>query len=312
VNGAHISGRFRRAAIAVMLVVGCVFAGVARGQQQRPAAPRPAVRMGQGPGARPGGGLGPGSGARMSNRQLQQEWRAARQGQPMPNRQGQMGPGGGYGAQAGRPVYQNPGAGNPNFGGQRPAYGGVQQPGYGQQQPGYGQQQRPAYGNVQQPGYGQQQRPAYGAQGAAAPQGHLEDWLNQHRNVPVQDQQRMLSNDPSFRRLPSADQQRLTQQLQQVNRLPEQQRDRRLERNEMLERLSPQDRMSLNRSGHQWAALPQDRQAMMKQAFQNLRGVPLDQRDTVLNSARYQGTFSPQERGILSDFLKVEPYEPQR
>ena len=42
---------------------------------------------------------------------------------------------------------------------------------------------------------------------------------------------------------------------------------------------------------------------MMKQAFQNLRGVPLDQRDTVLNSARYQGTFSPQERGILSDFL---------
>jgi hypothetical protein len=230
--------------------------------------------------------------------------------------------GGGYGGQAGRPVYQNPGAGNPNVGVQRPGYGGVQQPGYGQQQrpayggaqqPGYGQQQRPAYGgSVEQPGFGQQQRPGYGGQGAAAPQGHLEDWLNQHRNVPVQDQERMLSNEPSFRRLPSADQQRLSQQLQQVNRLPEGQRERRLERNEMLERLSPQDRMSLNRSGHQWATLPPDRQTMMKQAFQNLRGVPLDQRETVLNSARYQGTFSPQERGILSDFLKVEPYEPQR
>ncbi len=206
------------------------------------------------------------------------------------------------GAQGGRPGY-----------GQQPGYNNQQRPGYPAGNPAAGNlgagAQRPAYG--QQPGYGQQQRPAYGAQNAA-PQGHLEDWLNQHRNVPVQDQERMLSNDPAFRRLPSGDQQRLTQQLQQVNRLPEAQRERRLERNEMLERLSPDDRMSLNRSGRAWAALPQDRQAIMKQAFQNLRGVPLDQRQTVLNSARYQGTFSPQERGILSDFLKVEPYEPQR
>jgi len=40
--------------------------------------------------------------------------------------------------------------------------------------------------------------------------------------------------------------------------------------------------------------------------------VPLDQRETVLNSARYQNAFSPQERGILSDLLRVEPYEPAR
>ncbi len=35
-------------------------------------------------------------------------------------------------------------------------------------------------------------------------------------------------------------------------------------------------------------ALPPDRQAMVKRAFQDLRSVPLDQRATVLNSARYQ------------------------
>jgi hypothetical protein len=50
----------------------------------------------------------------------------------------------------------------------------------------------------------------------------------------------------------------------------------------------------------------------MKRAFNDLRAVPPDQRQTVLNSERYQGAFSPQERGILSDFLRVEPYEPQR
>jgi hypothetical protein len=165
-----------------------------------------------------------------------------------------------------------------------------------------------AYGR---PAYNGSQRPGYAGTGAA-PQGHLGDWLNQHQNVPVQDQERMLRNDPSFKRLPSGDQQRLTQQLRQVDQMPEQQRDRRLARNEMLEHMSPEQRMSINRSGRQWAALPQDRQTMMKRAFQDLRGVPLDQRQTVLNSARYQGTFSPEERGILSDFLRVEPYQPQQ
>ena len=51
---------------------------------------------------------------------------------------------------------------------------------------------------------------------------------------------------------------------------------------------------------------------MMKEAFRNLREVPPDQRQTVLNSSRYQSAFSPEERGILSNMLRVEPYEPPR
>ncbi len=120
----------------------------------------------------------------------------------------------------------------------------------------------------------------------------------------------MLRSDPSFKRLAPSDQQRLTQQLRQVDRMPEQQRDRRLARNEMLERLSPTERMSIARSGRQWTTLPQDRQTLMRRAFNDLRGVPLDQRQTVLNSERYRNNFSPEERGILSDFLRVEPYQP--
>ena len=68
----------------------------------------------------------------------------------------------------------------------------------------------------------------------------------------------------------------------------------------------------MNLSAQHWAALPLDRQAMMKSAFHDLRAVPLDQRQTVLNSSRYQGVFSPEERGILTDMLRVEPYEPAR
>jgi hypothetical protein len=70
--------------------------------------------------------------------------------------------------------------------------------------------------------------------------------------------------------------------------------------------------MRVDLSGRRMLTLPPDRQAQMKSAFRDLRAVPLDQRQTVLNSGRYQGAFSPEERGILSDLLRVEPYQPAR
>jgi hypothetical protein len=50
----------------------------------------------------------------------------------------------------------------------------------------------------------------------------------------------------------------------------------------------------------------------MRGAFRDLRAVPMDQRAIVLNSSRYQGVFTPDERGVLSDMLRVEPYEPMQ
>jgi len=121
-----------------------------------------------------------------------------------------------------------------------------------------------------------------------------------------------LRGDSSFRRLPPGEQQRVIQQLHQVNQLTEDQRLRREARTQMIERLSPQERMQVNNSARRWASLQVDRQTMMKNAFRDLRAVPADQRQTVLNSARYQGAFTPEERGILSDMLRVEPYQPAR
>ena len=156
-------------------------------------------------------------------------------------------------------------------------------------------------------------RPNYpGVSGAYAPPGHLGAWLNAHRGVPTQDQERMLRNDPSFNRLPQGQQQRLVQQLNRVDQMPEAQRERRLARAENLERLSPQQRAQVQDSTRRWTALPADRQTAMKSAFQDLRNVPPDQRQTVLNSARYQNAFNPEERGILNNMLSVEPYQPPR
>lgn len=171
---------------------------------------------------------------------------------------------------------------------------------------------RPAYPGAAngRAGYAGGARPGYTY--PAFPPGHLGAWLNQNRNVPFQGQEQLLRNDPSFRRLPSADQQRLMRQLHQVDQLPPQQRERRLERAEAIEHMSPQDRMQLYASSRQLAGLPADRKALVKRAFQDLREVPIDQRETVLNSERYQSVFTPEERGILTKLLRAEPYIPPR
>ncbi len=141
------------------------------------------------------------------------------------------------------------------------------------------------------------------------PPGHLGSWLNQHRNMPLASQEKLLQSAPSFQRLPKPAQQRLMQQLRQVDQMPPQQRERRLARAEMIEHLSPQDRAALGQSMHQLSALPPDRKAMLRSAFRDLRGVPLDQRQTVIDSKQYQRQFSPEERNILTNLLKAEPYE---
>jgi hypothetical protein len=142
------------------------------------------------------------------------------------------------------------------------------------------------------------------------PPGHLGSWLNQHRNLPLQGQERLLHNDPSFKQLPQAQQQRLVQQLRQVDQMPQQERERRLARAEAIEHMSPQQRTQLYQSTRDLAVLPAGRQALVKQAFRDLRGVPIDQRQTVLNSQRYQSQFTPEERGILTNLLRAEPYQP--
>ncbi|MGA7244505.1 MAG: DUF3106 domain-containing protein [Terracidiphilus sp.] len=198
---------------------------------------------------------------------------------------------------------------SPRQQGQAPAGAQVQRPAQNQYAPQTGARGVYPNSNYNTPAYGRQTYPGT-AQQTYAPPGHLGAWLNNHRNVPVPQQQQMLRNDPSFRRLPPGEQQRVMNQLNRVNQLPDAQRERRLARAENLERLSPEDRAQVAASARRWTSLPQDRQAMMRNAFRDLKSVPPDQRAIVLNSSRYQGQFSPEERGILSNMLRVEPYAP--
>src|ERR1700744_2748413 len=140
-------------------------------------------------------------------------------------------------------------------------------------------------------------------------QPHLGTWLQRHGNLPPEQQQRALQNEPGFRSLPPETQQRLLNRLQQLNRMPPMQRQRTTDRIEAMEPLSPQMRQQVRSSFQQFHALPEDRQRIVRKAFRDLREYPPEQRQAMMNSGQFRAQFTPHERGILGNFLVISPYE---
>lgn len=165
-------------------------------------------------------------------------------------------------------------------------------------------------------GGGQREMRSFPNEGRQGPRGqnqeHLEQWMNRHSNMPLAQQQRALENEPGFRQLPPQTQQHLRNRLTQLNDMPPEQRRRLIERNEDIERLSPPQRQQVRGAMQQLGALPMDRRRTVARAFRDLREMPPAQRQATLNSDRFRGQFSDQERGTLQQLLDVEPLLPSQ
>jgi Protein of unknown function (DUF3106) len=127
---------------------------------------------------------------------------------------------------------------------------------------------------------------------------HFGQWLNQHRDQPLEQQRRDLENDPQFRRLPPQRQQQYVQRLQHFNSLPPQRQEQILRRGEVWEHLTPSQRQDFRNFASQYNSLPSDRRQAVKNAIQALRAMPPQARQRELDSGRFS-QFSPQERQML-------------
>ena len=141
-------------------------------------------------------------------------------------------------------------------------------------------------------------------------QEHLPQWMDRHRNLTPQEQQKALESEPGFRDLPSETQQRLRDRLTQLNNMPPEQRQRVLEHNEAIANMSMSQRQQFRGAMQQFGSLPQDRRRLVARAFRDLREMPEPQRQAMMNSDRFRGQFSDQERSTLNNLLAVEPYIP--
>jgi hypothetical protein len=143
------------------------------------------------------------------------------------------------------------------------------------------------------------------------PRGHAGDWLRRYKDLPPAEQERALQNDPGFRRLPPEQQQRLRQRLQHFSSLPPQQQLRMLNRMETWEHLTPEQKQQALQTFRQMRQLPPDRQRMVRTAVRDLAAMPPDQRERVIDSGRFKGMFSDQERGIIRGAARLPLAPPE-
>jgi hypothetical protein len=132
----------------------------------------------------------------------------------------------------------------------------------------------------------------------------LQQWMQQHGNLPPAQQERALENDPSFRALNPQQQRQLLNRLRQLQAMPPEQRNHRW----AFLRLTPQQQQQVESLAQQWAALPPARQALIQQALEALRRVPPPQRPAAMATYPPLRQLSPYERQLLANWLYWEPY----
>jgi hypothetical protein len=142
---------------------------------------------------------------------------------------------------------------------------------------------------------------------ARAPKGeHLAEWMNQHSNLTLEQQQQALEREPGFRGLPPQTQQRMHDRLTQLNAMSPQQRQRLLNRNEVMEHLTPEQRGQVRGAMEQLGALPEDQRRVVARDFRELRDLPPEQRMTAMGRM----PLNEAQRATLSNLLRVEPMLP--
>lgn len=157
-----------------------------------------------------------------------------------------------------------------------------------------------------------QAQPQMAPRGAAraAAQDHIPQWMANHSNLPLAEQQRDLEQLPGFHELPPQTQQRYRDLLGRLNSMNPQQRARIVDRNEALERLTPPQRQQWRDAVQQLNASPIPRRRLMARAILDLREMPPEQRDETIDSPAFGTQFSPNERSMIRTLLTAEPYPP--
>ena len=159
-----------------------------------------------------------------------------------------------------------------------------------------------------QPGSGYaapiQRRPPLGR----GPRGeHFPEWMNEHRNLTLGQQQDALGREPGFSSLPPETQQRYRDRLAQLNAMKPEQRERFVARTEAMERLTPDQRAEVRGAMSQLGSLPLPQRMMVAHTFRALRDLPPEQRIPALNSGRFGPPLDDTQRAVLYNLLRVEP-----
>ena len=131
------------------------------------------------------------------------------------------------------------------------------------------------------------------------PQAHVGDWLRRYKDLPPDEVERELKNDPQFKQLPPKQQQVLLRRMQHFASLPPDQQLQMLNRMETWEHLTREQKQQALQVFGQMRQLPPDRRRLVHKTIDDLRAMPPDQREQKIDSGQFKGMFSDQERELM-------------
>lgn len=134
-------------------------------------------------------------------------------------------------------------------------------------------------------------------------------WLQAHKDLPLDQQLKLLESEPGFKKLPADRQAALRERLKKFNSLTPAQRDQAMKRMEFLSKLTPQQRQQLRDANQQLKGLPPERQVAIHTALRHLRQMPPTERQQVIQSDHFRSTFSDEEQKLISQLAELNPPE---
>lgn len=134
---------------------------------------------------------------------------------------------------------------------------------------------------------------------------HPPGFFQRLRDLPPEQQDRILANDKRFRQLPPQARQQIRENLRRWNALSPQQKEVMRQRQAILESMTPAQRQQLRDIFPNYRQLPDNRKRAVLSAFQQMRDMTPAQRTRFLSSPAVQQRFSPQEQQMLQQLNGV-------
>lgn len=139
------------------------------------------------------------------------------------------------------------------------------------------------------------------------PAQRLGEWLESHKNLSLEQQEKALENDPNFKKMAPARQNALRDRLRKFNTLSPEQRDLAIQRMNFWASLSKEQHEQVRDANQKLQALPPDRRVALHKALRHLRRMDPQHREQVMESDRFKSLFSDQEQGILKELAAINP-----
>lgn len=133
----------------------------------------------------------------------------------------------------------------------------------------------------------------------------MGEWLETHKNLPPDQQLKLLEGQPAFKKLPPDKQNALRDRLIKFNSLPPEKREQAFRRMQFLASLTQQQREQLRDASQQLRNLPLERQVAVHTALRHLRQMPPAERQQVIQSERFRSTFSGQEQSLIGQLAAL-------